>query len=94
MINNPLLSSHIFITGILEGNEQKKKERHTHRRESEEKHKQPTLPSSSYLLSFMYSEDWQALGDVQYRKWDIYDPMGWEGGSTFLDDFQVDNHNK
>lgn len=42
----------------------------------------------------MYSEDWQALGDVQYRKWEYYSSMAWDGGgpdgkTSTLDDYQV-----
>lgn len=34
----------------------------------------------------MYSEDWQALGDVQFRKWDCYESLGWD---ISVDDHQV-----
>lgn len=39
-----------------------------------------TSKFSDLLLSVfqeMYSEDWQALGDVQYRKWSVYN-MAWD----------------
>ena len=27
--------------------------------------------------------DWHALGEVQYRKWTVYEPMQWELGFRF-----------
>jgi hypothetical protein len=34
-------------------------------------------------LSSMYG-DWNALGEVQYRKWAVYEPMLWQGESIRL----------